>query len=112
MNRIRGRIVKYVVHLDRPCEIEEDVEEDYIAPAEPTFDEHFGKVSQTQMNKMGFTSGKGLGRNETGRTAPLNPVKDLGGRMENRKFGLGYTKPAPKELEPKEEQTVPEEQID
>ena len=123
MNRIRGRIVKYVVHLDRPREPEEDVEEDYIAPAEPTFDEHFGKVSQTQMNKMGFTSGKGLGRNETGRTDPINPVKDLGGRMENRKFGLGYTKPAPKELEPKElepkelaeetnEQTVPEEHID
>lgn len=99
MNRIRGRIVKYVVHLDRPSKrTEEDVDEhDYVEPVSPTFDEQFGKSSQKLMNKMGFTSGKGLGRNETGRTDPINPVKDLGGRMENRHHGLGYTKPAPKE---------------
>jgi len=104
MNRIRGRIVKYVVHLGRQPEIvskrAEDVDEmDYVEPVPPTFDEQFGKVSQTQMNKMGFTSGKGLGRNETGRTEPINPVKDLGGRMENRHYGFGYTKPAPKEAQ-------------
>jgi hypothetical protein len=99
MNRIRGRIVKYVVHLDRPSKrAEEDVDEhDYVEPVPPTFDEQFGKSSQKLMNKMGFTSGKGLGLNETGRTDPINPVKDLGGRMENRHYGLGYTKPAPKE---------------
>lgn len=99
MNRIRGRIVKYVVHLDRPSKrTEEDVDEhDYVEPVPPTFDEQFGKSSQKLMNKMGFTSGKGLGLNETGRTDPINPVKDLGGRMENRHYGLGYTKPAPKE---------------
>jgi hypothetical protein len=101
MNRIRGRIVKYVVHLDRQSErAEEDIDEhDYVEPVPPTFDEQFGKSSQKVMNKMGFTSGKGLGRNETGRTAPINPVKDLGGRMENRHYGLGYTKPAPKEAQ-------------
>ena len=109
MNRIRGRIVKHVVHLDRPSErateraterAEEDIDEhDYVEPVPPTFDEQFGKSSQKLMNKMGFTSGKGLGRNETGRTAPINPVKDLGGRMENRHYGLGYTKPAPKEAQ-------------
>jgi hypothetical protein len=99
MNRIRGRIVKYVVHLDRPnARAEEDAdEEEYVEPAEPTVDEKFGKSSQNLMNKMGFTSGKGLGRNETGRTDPINPVKDLGGRIENRQFGLGYTKPENKE---------------
>jgi hypothetical protein len=102
MNRIRGRIVKYVVHLDRQSErayeTAEDVDEmDYVEPVPPTFDEQFGKSSQKLMNKMGFTSGKGLGRNESGRTVPINPVKDLGGRMENRHYGLGYTKPAPKE---------------
>jgi len=105
MNRIRGRIVKHVVHLDRPSErayerAEEDVDEyEYVEPVPPTIDEQFGKSSQKLMNKMGFTSGKGLGRNETGRTAPINPVKDLGGRMENRHYGLGYTKPAPKEAQ-------------
>ena len=95
MNRLRGRIVKYVVHLDRPNErVEEDMDEtDYIEPAQPTFDEQFGKSSQKLMNNMGFISGKGLGRNENGRIDSINPIKDLGGRMENRKFGLGYTKP-------------------
>ena len=107
MNRLRGRIVKYVVHLDRPNErateraterAEEDKDEtDYIEPAQPTFDEQFGKSSQKLMNNMGFISGKGLGRNENGRTDPINPIKDLGGRMENRKFGLGYTNPVPTE---------------
>jgi hypothetical protein len=98
MNRIRGRIVKHVVHMDRQSErTEEDIY--YVEPVPPTFDEQFGKSSQKVMNKMGFTSGKGLGRNETGRTAPINPVKDLGGRMENRHYGLGYTKPAPKEAQ-------------
>ena len=99
MNRLRGRIVKYVVHLDRPNEPSEDREGEYVVPAEPTMDEHFGKSSQKLMNKMGFISGKGLGRNENGRTDPINPVKDLGGRMENRKFGLGYTKPVYTEAE-------------
>ena len=104
MNRIRGRIVKHMVHLDRQSErayeTAEDVDEmEYVEPVPPTFDEQFGKSSQKLMNKMGFTSGKGLGRNETGRTAPINPVKDLGGRMENRHYGLGYTKPAPKEAQ-------------
>jgi hypothetical protein len=99
MNRLRGRIVKYVVHLDRPNEQSEDREGEYVVPAEPTMDEHFGKSSQKLMNKMGFISGKGLGRNENGRTDPINPVKDLGGRMENRKFGLGYTKPVYTEAE-------------
>jgi len=108
MNRIRGRIVKYVVHLDRQSANEiaydedtydaytEDEEElEYIAPVPPTFDEQFGKVSQEQMNKMGFISGKGLGRKHTGRTDPINPIKDIGGRMYNRRYGLGYTKPLP-----------------
>lgn len=99
MNRLRGRIVKYVVHLDRPHEPSEDRDGEYVVPAEPTMDEHFGKSSQKLMNKMGFISGKGLGRNENGRTDPINPVKDLGGRMENRKFGLGYTKPVYNEAE-------------
>ena len=104
MNRIRGRIVKYVVHLDRPNETEEDVEEmDYVEPALPTIDEQYGKSSQKLMNKMGFQSGQGLGRKQTGRTEPINPIKDLGGRMENRQFGLGYTKPDPAEQERKEQ---------
>ena len=111
MNRIRGRIVKYVVHLERqpedPYEIdpydtyaEEEITEDeeeleYIAPVPPTIDEQFGKVSQEQMNKMGFISGKGLGRKHTGRIDPINPIKDIGGRLYNRYYGLGYTKPVP-----------------
>ena len=152
MNRIRGRIVKYVVHLDRhqsedaydayeidtyeidtyeidtyeidreekmayveepyaeepyveePCAYPEDSEdedeEEYIAPVPPTFDEQFGKVSQEQMNKMGFISGKGLGSKHTGRIDPINPIKDIGGRMYNRRYGLGYTKPVPVPVEP------------
>ena len=100
MNRLRGRIVKYVVHLDRPNErAAEDDGHEYIEPAVPTIDEQYGKSSQKLMNKMGFTSGKGMGRNETGRTEPINPIKDLGGRMENRQFGLGYIKPENKERE-------------
>jgi uncharacterized protein YneF (UPF0154 family) len=53
MNRIRGRIVKYVVHLDRPSErAEEDVDEhDYVEPVPPTFDEQFGKFSQKRRDK-------------------------------------------------------------
>jgi hypothetical protein len=98
MNRIRGRIVKYVVHLDRPNETEEDVEEmDYVEPALPTIDEQYGKSSQ-----------KLMGRNQTGRTEPINPIKDLGGRMENRQFGLGYTKPDPMEQEHKEQLEIEE----
>ena len=115
MNRIRGRIVKYVVHLERQPEdpyetydtyAEEEITEDeeeleYIAPVPPTIDEQFGKVSQEQMNKMGFISGKGLGRKHTGRIDPINPIKDIGGRLYNRYYGLGYTKPVPQPvLEP------------
>ena len=140
MNRIRGRIVKYVVHLDRhqsedaydayeidAYEIDREEkmayveepyseepyseepysedEEEYIAPVPPTFDEQFGKVSQEQMNKMGFISGKGLGSKHTGRIDPINPIKDIGGRMYNRRYGLGYTKPVPAEP------TVPAEPV-
>ena len=130
MNRIRGRIVKYVVHLDRHQsedpydtyeidayeidtyeidreekmayteEPDSEDEEEYIAPVPPTFDEQFGKVSQEQMNKMGFISGKGLGSKHTGRIDPINPIKDIGGRMYNRRYGLGYTKPVPAEPVP------------
>ena len=102
MNRIRGRIVKYVVHLDRsrPKEYENenenaDTEEmDYVDPMVPTIDEQYGKTSQTLMNKMGFISGQGLGRNHSGRPNPINPIKDLGGRTHNRQFGLGFTEHA------------------
>ena len=122
MNRIRGRIVKYVVHLERQPEdpyetydtyAEEEITEDeeeleYIAPVPPTIDEQFGKVSQEQMNKMGFISGKGLGRKHTGRIDPINPIKDIGGRLYNRYYGLGYTKPVP---QPVLEPVVPAEPV-
>ena len=158
MNRIRGRIVKYVVHLDRhhsedqydtyeidtyeidtyeidreekmayveepyaeepyaeePCAYAEDSEdedeEEYIAPVPPTFDEQFGKVSQEQMNKMGFISGKGLGSKHTGRIDPINPIKDIGGRMYNRRYGLGYTKPVPVPAELVPAELVPAEPV-
>jgi hypothetical protein len=123
MNRIRGRIVKYVVHLERQPEdpydeeeITEDEEElEYIAPVPPTIDEQFGKVSQEQMNKMGFISGKGLGRKHTGRIDPINPIKDIGGRLYNRYYGLGYTKPVPQPVlvpaEPVPAEPVPAEPV-
>ena len=86
-------------YAEEPCAYPEDSEdedeEEYIAPVPPTFDEQFGKVSQEQMNKMGFISGKGLGSKHTGRIDPINPIKDIGGRMYNRRYGLGYTKPVP-----------------
>jgi hypothetical protein len=174
MNRLRGRIVKYVVHLDEPAkekrvaygraaygkvvygraayemaenrnanrmadergdyemdetkleayktaeqiyshkrveeiyaeesENEMEAEEmEYVAPVPPTIVEQFGKASQEQMDKMGFISGKGLGLNHTGRTDPINAIKDIGGRVSNRRVGLGYIKPKPKVLEPEPE---------
>lgn len=174
MNRLRGRIVKYVVHLDEQAKekrvaygraaygkvvygraayemaenrnanrmadergdyemdetkleayksaeqiyshkrVEEiyaeesasemDAEEmEYVAPVPPTIVEQFGKASQEQMDKMGFISGKGLGLNHTGRTDPINAIKDIGGRVSNRRVGLGYIKPKPKVLEPEPE---------
>jgi hypothetical protein len=67
------------------------------------------------MNKMGFISGKGLGRKHTGRIDPINPIKDIGGRLYNRYYGLGYTKPVPQPVlvpaEPVPAEPVPAEPV-
>ena len=63
------------------------------------------------MNKMGFISGKGLGSKHTGRIDPINPIKDIGGRMYNRRYGLGYTKPVPVSVEPVPAELVPAEPV-
>jgi hypothetical protein len=51
----------------------------------------YSKFVNTQMNKMGFTQSKGLGRNNTGRLEPIDPVTDLGGRTSRNNFGLGFS---------------------
>ena len=94
MNRLRGRIVKYVVHLGTHVEEEYTGETDYYDPEEPVKLEKLGKVITKQMKKMGFVAGHGLGREAKGRLEPINAVKELGGRLYNRKQGLGFTEEA------------------
>jgi hypothetical protein len=55
-------------------------------------DASYSVVAKEQMKKMGFVDGVGLGCKGTGRTEPLNHVKDLGGRYSTRDCsGLGFT---------------------
>jgi hypothetical protein len=56
----------------------------------PKKQEQYSKFASTQMSKMGFQPSYGLGRNNTGRVAPIDPVTDLGGRTGKNNFGLGF----------------------
>jgi len=51
----------------------------------------YSKFANSQMSKMGFTQSKGLGRNNTGRLEPIDPVTDLGGRTSRNNFGFGFS---------------------
>jgi len=53
--------------------------------------EKYSKFATNQMNKMGFQPSHGLGRNNTGRVEPIDPVSELGGRVSNKLFGFGFS---------------------
>jgi hypothetical protein len=53
-------------------------------------EDNYSKFANTQMSKMGFESSHGLGRNNTGRLEPIDPVSDLGGRTVKNNFGFGF----------------------
>ena len=53
-------------------------------------EDNYSKFANTQMSKMGFTPSHGLGRNNTGRLEPIDPINDLGGRTGKNNFGLGF----------------------
>jgi hypothetical protein len=53
-------------------------------------EDNYSKFANTQMSKMGFESSHGLGRNNTGRLEPIDPVNDLGGRTVKNNFGFGF----------------------
>ena len=50
----------------------------------------YSNVVTEQMKHMGFVTGTGLGVKQTGRTKPIDPVTDLGGRKHNIHYGLGF----------------------
>ena len=54
-------------------------------------EDNYSKFANTQMSKMGFEPSHGLGRNNTGRLEPIDPVNDLGGRTGKNNFGLGFS---------------------
>ena len=57
----------------------------------PKKEEQYSKFANAQMSKMGFQPSHGLGRNNTGRVEPIDPVTDLGGRTANKLFGFGFS---------------------
>jgi hypothetical protein len=57
----------------------------------PKKEEQYSKFASAQMSKMGFQPSCGLGRNNTGRIAPIDPISDLGGRTANKLFGFGFS---------------------
>ena len=57
----------------------------------PKKEEQYSKFASSQMSKMGFQPSCGLGRNNTGRVEPIDPVTDLGGRTSKNNFGFGFS---------------------
>lgn len=57
----------------------------------PKQEEQYSKFARSQMSKMGFQVSRGLGRNNTGRIAPIDAMTDLGGRTTNKLCGFGFS---------------------